>query len=101
MEYLSKLLQWRITNLDFNYHPKCTNLKISHLAFIDDLILMARRDNTSVDILLQGLEEFGSALGLQVNVMKSTIYTSSTIGSEIEQIWNLTQIPKGTLRFIY
>lgn len=62
---------------------------------------MARGDNTSVNILLPGLEEFESASGLQVNVMKPSIDTSGIVGLEKEQIQNLTQISMGTLRFIY
>ncbi|XP_022852082.1 uncharacterized protein LOC111373749 [Olea europaea var. sylvestris] len=48
LEYLSRALKVATNNLDFNYHPKCGPLKITHLAFADDLMLFARGDSTSI-----------------------------------------------------
>lgn len=38
LEYLVHSLNCR-TNSNFNYHPKCAALKITHLAFTDDLLI--------------------------------------------------------------
>lgn len=54
---LSRLLKLRTVESDLNYHPR--SLKLTHLGFADDLILMARVDITSVEILLNSLEHFG------------------------------------------
>lgn len=38
--------RWPRITQEFNYHPRCGKLKITHLAFADDLMLMARGDAT-------------------------------------------------------
>lgn len=53
LEHLSVLMKQKTDNSKFNYHPKCVELKITHLTFADNLILMSRGDCTSVGILLQ------------------------------------------------
>ncbi|GFZ21489.1 similar to CYCLIN D3;2 [Actinidia rufa] len=42
LEYLSRALGSLRDNPDFNFHPKCGGLKITHLAFADDLVLFSR-----------------------------------------------------------
>ncbi|KAL0297712.1 UNVERIFIED_CONTAM: putative mitochondrial protein [Sesamum radiatum] len=43
MEYFSRLIKRSTTNSDFNFHPKCEKLKITHLLFADDLMLFSPR----------------------------------------------------------
>ncbi|XP_073050881.1 uncharacterized protein [Primulina eburnea] len=42
---------------DFNYHPKCEPLRITHLAYADDLLLFSRGDIGSVSIIVDSLKE--------------------------------------------
>ncbi|KAL0415646.1 UNVERIFIED_CONTAM: hypothetical protein Slati_3396500 [Sesamum latifolium] len=42
MEFFSRLIKRNTSNSDFNFHPKCEKLKISHLLFADDLMLFSR-----------------------------------------------------------
>ncbi|XP_022871672.1 uncharacterized protein LOC111390794 [Olea europaea var. sylvestris] len=46
-------------NSEFNYHPKCGPLKITHLVFANDLMLFAGGDPISVGILMDCLSKFG------------------------------------------
>ncbi|GFS34515.1 hypothetical protein Acr_00g0034340 [Actinidia rufa] len=46
LEYLSRGLGELQLNADFNFHPKCGGLKITHLAFADDLVLFSKGDTT-------------------------------------------------------
>lgn len=64
LEYLSKLLRINIDGLNFNFHPKCGHLQISHLAFANDLMLMARGDSLSVKILMECLRNFATCSGI-------------------------------------
>ncbi|XP_022861876.1 uncharacterized protein LOC111382204 [Olea europaea var. sylvestris] len=88
-------------NSDFNYHLKCGPLKITHLAFADDLMLFARGDFMSVRILMNCLSKFEDVLGLRMNASKSSMFTTSIHGNDLEGIEALTNIPIGSLSFRY
>ncbi|KAK4390427.1 hypothetical protein Sango_2106000 [Sesamum angolense] len=49
MEYFSRLIKRNTFNSDFNFHPKCEKLKITHLLFADDLMLF--RDVSGLAII--------------------------------------------------
>jgi hypothetical protein len=44
MEYISRMLNQSTQHTDFNFHPKCSALGVSHLAFADDVLLLCRCD---------------------------------------------------------
>ncbi|KAL2224581.1 UNVERIFIED_CONTAM: Retrovirus-related Pol polyprotein from type-2 retrotransposable element R2DM [Sesamum indicum] len=67
MEYLSRMIKRKTSNSDFNYHPKCEKLKITHLLFADDLMLFSRGDLPSIHILMECLKVFRDVSGLSVN----------------------------------
>ncbi|GFS30621.1 hypothetical protein Acr_00g0012980 [Actinidia rufa] len=48
LEYLSRSLGRLKENSNFNFHPKCGGLKITHLAFVDDLVLFSRGDQAGI-----------------------------------------------------
>lgn len=73
LEYLSRLIKLN-TIEDFNYHPQCERLKITHLAFADDLMLFSRGDEWSIQVFMDSMKEFGEVTGLKLNVAKSNIY---------------------------
>ncbi|KAL0322612.1 UNVERIFIED_CONTAM: hypothetical protein Sangu_1880500 [Sesamum angustifolium] len=73
MEYFSRLIKRKTTDSDFNFHPKCEKLKITHLLFADDLMMFSRGDLPSVHILMECLQEFRDVSGLAVNTSKSSI----------------------------
>ncbi|GFY91496.1 hypothetical protein Acr_07g0016920 [Actinidia rufa] len=85
LEYLSRSLNQLKDNQDFNFHPRCKDLNITHLAFADDLILFSRGDVDSESqgktlrvsslyqvLLWQGRLPF-RYLGLPVSSTKLTI----------------------------
>jgi hypothetical protein len=74
MEYFSRMLHVASQKADFHFHPKCSSLGISHLAFAYDIILLYRCDLPSVNILFQQLLVFGRMLGLAINASKSSIF---------------------------
>ncbi|KAK6120883.1 hypothetical protein DH2020_045380 [Rehmannia glutinosa] len=101
MEYLSRLLKVRTNTSDFKYHPRCEALKITHLAFADDLMLFSKGDLPSVKILIDCLNEFKNASGLDVNSFKSNIFTAGIIGDKLDNILNLLNFPLGSLPVRY
>lgn len=74
MEYLNRLLHKMQRNPDFNHHSKCEKLNITNLAFADDVLLFARGDCRSVEMLMQTLNTFSETAGLVVNPSKCNIY---------------------------
>ena len=101
LEYLSRNLRLSTSSLDFNFHPRCGQLRLSHLAFADDLMLMARGDLTSVRIIMDCLSDFGSRSGLSANLLKSSLFTAGIYGEELIRIRQLTDIPHGVMPFRY
>ncbi|WMV10436.1 hypothetical protein MTR67_003821 [Solanum verrucosum] len=74
MEYLSRYLAEIREIKGFKFHPKCDRLNITHLCFVDDLLLFTRRDQKFVKIIYQCFQIFSQASGLQENMNKSSIY---------------------------
>ncbi|KAK6134125.1 hypothetical protein DH2020_032125 [Rehmannia glutinosa] len=101
LEYLSRLINKKTMNSHFNYHPKCGPLKITHLAFADDLMLLSRGDNTSIQILMDCLEDFGLKSGLHMNVLKSNIYMAGIGERDTKEILDFSQLVRETMPFRY
>ncbi|KAF3662756.1 hypothetical protein FXO38_10995 [Capsicum annuum] len=74
IKYLSRSLKELEQQRDFNNHPLCKKLHLTHLSFADDLLLFARGDINSVKLLHEKFITFTEASGLQVNHAKSVVY---------------------------
>lgn len=101
IEYLSRLLKARIDDSEFNFHAKCAMHNITHLAFADDLMLMARGDPISVEILADILAEFGETSGLRANRLKSSLFLAGVRGSDRAAIENILGFAVGSFPFRY
>lgn len=67
---------WGLKNFpDFDYHPRCEKLSITHLMFADDFLLFARTDDeSSVELIFDTFQKFSVASGLEVNLNKCNVY---------------------------
>lgn len=101
IEYLSRLFKARTLDSEFNYHPKCGAHHITHLAFADDLMVMARGDLISVNILAIILNEFGETSGLRANSLKSSLFLAGVHGTENQAIENALGFAQGSFPFRY
>lgn len=101
MEYLHRVLAQLHDQPDFNFHPKCEKLGIIDLSFADDLLLFARGDFTSIQLLLAKLKEFLDCTGLQVNKAKCKVYIGGITETEESMILRLSGFVKGSLPFKY
>ncbi|XP_022870493.1 uncharacterized protein LOC111389759 [Olea europaea var. sylvestris] len=101
IEYLSRLLKDATYDSDFNFHPKCGPQKINNLAFVDDLMLFAMGDFLSIKILMDCLSKFGSVSGLKLNILKSSLFTAGVHGQILDDIMELTCVPRGSMPFRY
>lgn len=100
LEYLSRLLKSN-TGEDFNYHPQCDKLKLTHLAFADDLMLFSRGDEGSIQILMDAMKEFGEVTGLKLNVSKSNVYLAGVNEQDSRSILELSHLTRGDYPFRY
>lgn len=55
---------------EFQYFPGCKGLKINHLCFADDAILMCHGDTRSVSIIMEYFRRFTDASGLKISQQK-------------------------------
>ena len=101
MEYLSRCLGRLKLQPDFNFHPKCERMNITHVMFADDLLLFARVDKESIRLLLQAFHSFSHASGLSANLDKSNLYFCGVDSCSLSEILEMTQIPLGSIPFKY
>nr|GEV45082.1 hypothetical protein [Tanacetum cinerariifolium] len=61
----------------FKYHYGCKELKLTHMCFIDDLLILCNDDKESIGVVNKVLNEFSEVSGLLPNLNKSTIFFRS------------------------
>ncbi|GKD70678.1 RNA-directed DNA polymerase, eukaryota, reverse transcriptase zinc-binding domain protein [Tanacetum coccineum] len=67
-----------ITNASsFKYHYGFKELKLTHMCFADDLMVLCNGDKESLKVIKESLEEFSNVSGLLPNLNKSTIFFGS------------------------
>ncbi|XP_021730848.1 uncharacterized protein LOC110697775 [Chenopodium quinoa] len=101
MEYLSRCLDELRLTPDFNFHPRCEKLNLTHMMFADDLLMFSRADSVSVKLLFQAFLKFSGASGLSANLDKSEVYfggVSVDVHKELREILSFSQ---GTIPFRY
>ncbi|KAL2943893.1 LINE-1 retrotransposable element ORF2 protein [Bienertia sinuspersici] len=101
MEYLSRILNNLHEDSNFNFHPRCKGIRLTHMCFADDLIMCCKGEKKSVDALLKCFNEFSSTSGLQANKSKTELYTSGMKEVEVNQVLNESGFKKGKMPFKY
>lgn len=76
MEYLSRLLLGLDNDREFKYHAMCRRLKMTHLSFADDLMMICRGDHISAIKMKMMFDKFSATSGLKANLSKSCIFFS-------------------------
>lgn len=74
VEYLTRLLKNKHYHPQFKFHPKCKSLKLTHVAFADDMMVICHADRHSPLLLKAGFDKFAEASGLSINVQKSQLF---------------------------
>ncbi|KAK3189471.1 hypothetical protein Dsin_029032 [Dipteronia sinensis] len=90
MEVLSKILAKCIEDSpSFKFHWRCDKIKLSHLYFADDLIMLCHGSLSSARVVKAALDKFSLLSGLNANHAKSNIFTSGVSLNINQQLINL------------
>ncbi|XP_074266340.1 uncharacterized protein LOC141588817 [Silene latifolia] len=101
MEYLTRILNLVTERPEFRFHSLCKTLKLSHLAFADDLLLFCGGDSQSVRVMMRAFLSFSAVSGLHMNRDKSDLYMNGVTGTEVHNILNILGFHVGTFPFRY
>ncbi|KAG7533165.1 Reverse transcriptase zinc-binding domain [Arabidopsis thaliana x Arabidopsis arenosa] len=82
MEVFSGLLHSRYESGYINYHPKTSELEISHLMFADDVMIFFGGDSSSLHGIYETLEDFAGWSGLHMNRGKTQLFHAGLSLSE-------------------
>ena len=59
---------------EIGYHPKCKDVKLSHLSFADDIMVFMDESPQSLRGTLRVFDDFAKMSGLNINIAKSTLH---------------------------
>ena len=82
---LTLMLNKATERREIGYHPRCKEVKLSHLSFADDIMVFTDGSPQSLRGTIQVFEEFAKISGLSINLAKSTLYAGGRGRSIIEQ----------------
>lgn len=83
------------------YHPKCSKTGLTHLSFVDDLLIFCDGTVESVKCILEVLQDFQSRSGLAISLEKTSIFTAGLKPHETERVKEVTRLTSGTLPVRY
>ncbi|GJV81463.1 RNA-directed DNA polymerase, eukaryota, reverse transcriptase zinc-binding domain protein [Tanacetum coccineum] len=102
MEVFNLVLKREIDkNPSFRFHWQCSELKLTHLCFADDLLLFCNGDSSSVTVLKNALSEFGGLSGLLPNFSKCTVFFGNVREVTRLRILNIMPFREGSLPVRY
>ncbi|GJY23868.1 RNA-directed DNA polymerase, eukaryota, reverse transcriptase zinc-binding domain protein [Tanacetum coccineum] len=102
MEFFTLIMERNVeTTPEFNYHFGCRRLEVTHICFVDDLLVFCHDDPSSVRLIKSSLEEFGSHSGLVPNFSKSTVFFGSINNEDQQCLLDILPFQKGSLPMRY
>lgn len=90
MNVLSKMLDKATRQGKVGYHPRCKNIELTHLCFVDDLMIFADGTKTSIEGILQVFKDFDKMSGLKISREKSVLFMAGANqrGNDFQRIFN-------------
>ena len=101
LEYFSRNMQSLKEDVNFQFHPNCAVVQLSHLSFANDIMLLSRGDVPSVSTIFAKLQHFYSVSGLSISSSKSSIYSTGIRLDVLSDIQQLTGFSMGIFPFRY
>nr|GEX02576.1 hypothetical protein [Tanacetum cinerariifolium] len=84
-------------DLKFQYHFGCKTMKLVHVCFADDLLVMCHGDCDSVNVSKKALDEFSKCSELLSNNSKSTVFFGGLCVEDRQAILSVLPFAVGTL----
>lgn len=81
-----------MVNKSFICHPRCLKLQLTHLCFVDDLLIFSPTNLKTVETTKFVLREFASMSGLTANPNKNTVFNSGVPQVLKQQILDCLQV---------
>lgn len=82
MEVFSRLLQSHFDAGYIHYHPRTSDLNISHLMFADDVMVFFDGGSSSLHGISEALDDFASWSGLKMNRDKTQLFYAGVTHNE-------------------
>ncbi|XP_019256268.1 PREDICTED: uncharacterized protein LOC109234654 [Nicotiana attenuata] len=101
MEYLSRVLGKMSELPDFRYHPMCKETKLTHLVFADDLMIFCKENLKSIARVMEALQHFSDATGLEANIDKSSMFVAGVDEETRQNMLKITGFTLGTFPIRY
>ena len=101
MEAFSRSLSVAANRQEFQFHPKCGEINLTHLCFANDMFLFSGGTNSNVQVIMDELNRFESFSGLQVNKLKSTIFLAEVNDEVRNVLLNTTRFSLGSFPMKY
>lgn len=100
MEVFSKLLHSRFVLGYIAFHPKSSELNLSHLMFADDVMVFFDGSSSSLHGIYETMDDFASWSGLHLNREKTVLFHGGLSSSDSREI-SAYGFPTGTLPVRY
>ena len=101
MEVFSLLFDEATRIPEFQFHPKCQALEVSHLIFADDLFLLSTAKSRSMNVMNSVLLEFTALSSLSPNLHKSEILLLGVSDEEGMELCKILAMKRGYLPIKY
>ncbi|XP_013588945.1 PREDICTED: uncharacterized protein LOC106297206 [Brassica oleracea var. oleracea] len=98
---LSKLINKSVVEGQIGFHSQCREVNLSHLSFVDDIVVFTDGSPASLVGTLQVFDEFASMSGLRINVTKSTVSAAGRGRRALEEAATISGLPVLTLPIKY
>lgn len=101
LEYLSRVLKSMSRLPDFKFHPICKHVQLTHLAFVDNLMIFCKGDVKFVSRVNEVLNHFSAVSGLTANMDKSNIFMAGVDDATKTALLHNTGFSQGTFPIRY
>ncbi|GJW00473.1 RNA-directed DNA polymerase, eukaryota, reverse transcriptase zinc-binding domain protein [Tanacetum coccineum] len=85
----------------FKYHHGCKELRLTHLCFADDLLMLCNADAGSLKVIKKSLDDFSKVSGLFPNHSKNTIFFGSIMEENKQELLDIMPFKCGKFPMKY